>query len=714
MVLGFDGVDPDVVERYFADGDLPNLKRLAEMGSFSALGTTNPAESPVSWAAFSIGANPGKTGIFDFLYRIPDTYVPDIALVRRGTYELGTGLRVCFSAVAGTLGAMLLLVAGLPFRRRLGRRGILLPPLAGLLLAGGGTFTVFQLYIPRSIPRALPARQGTPFWESAGDSGMHCSILQVPVTFPAAGFSGGRLVTGLGTPDVRQTWGTFSIYAERFPEEEELSDPGNSVDPRVRLEGFGDSVTGGKLIQVEFPSGPQAQVETILHGPRDFTRGDRDFEEHPELPREICPPLHIAIDREQERATFRVGGREVSARAGGWTEWLEVDFRLNPIIALEGIVRFRVRSVDPFYAYGSPVNFHPAKPPFIVPLSAPAGFSREVTERTGQLHETVGWAIATNPLKDELISEEEFLEDLYFTLGRRWRIIEKELERDDWRLVVGVMLAPDRVQHMFWHTIDPGHPLHDPGAPESVRNAIRDVYREMDRIVGVVMERHLDERTDLWVISDHGFASFRKGVHVNSWLVEEGYMTLIDPAERRRGRLTDIFEQAPFANVDWSRTRAYSLGLGKIYLNRLGREPEGTVETPEEAEAITDEIIDRLEALRDPETGARVVERVYRSDEIFSGPHLDEAGDLVIGFAEGYRVSWDTAAGKAPPGIVETNLNKWSGAHCSVDPSVVPGFLVTNRKVTVGDPAIVDVARTILGILGVSPPREMEGRDLLR
>lgn len=728
IVLGFDGVDPDLVREYIADGDLPHLARLSELGTLDDLGTTNPAESPVSWASFAVGGNPGRTNIFDFLYRLPESYQPDIALAVRNEYEVTNSIRIGLTLGVALAAGLLIGVFVFVIRKTIES---LAPPtsrvhratrlfhariwgsiatVAVAILVG----VVLFRFVPDRLPYAGLARQGTAFWEHVGESGKTSSILQVPVTFPALGYPNGRLLTGLGTPDVRASWGTFAIYASRFPSE--VNDPVNRIPDRLAAVGTADSVTGGKLVHLLLPSDPAEEIETFLYGPDDFTRSDEFRRDNPQTPTELRPPLFIQRDPERGIARFRVGERTVEAPVGGWTDWLLVDYELNPLITIRGMVRFYVRSIAPdLYVYASPINFDPTSPPPLVPLSAPRGFSNAVTRRLGQRHETVGWAIATNPLKDELIDEEEFLQDLEFSFARRWSIIESELAQEDWSLLVGVMLAPDRVQHMFWRYLDPEHPRHDPDAPPRFRDAIRNVYRRMDAIVGQVMDQYLDDRTDLFVISDHGFASYRKGVHLNSWLVQEGFMTLRDPGRRDRGKLADVTRgSGAFANVDWSRTRAYSLGLGKIYLNRLGREPRGVIEDDEEADRVAREIIEKLEALTDPDSGERVVHAVYRREDIYRGPYVEHAGDLVVGFRKGYRVSWDTAAGQAPEGIFELNLNNWCGAHCSVDPSLVAGFIATNRALEITDPSIIDLARTILGRLGLPVPDDVEGRDLLK
>ena len=719
VILGFDGVDPRLMRRFMDEGHLPRLKALAEGGTFDELGAANPAQSPVSWASFSVGANPGKTGIFDFLYRVPDTYIPDIALVERGEKELlasDAGRRALAAAIGIALAALLMLLLWWPSRAVFGRRWRPLGlTVLGASVAIGVAWFLLGLMakeLPRSIPFPKARRHGTPFWQAAGHAGHSSCVLQVPVTFPAQPYPNGKLLTGLGTPDLRGTWGTFAVYAESFPET--WTDPVNELGRGLYIDGVTDSVTGGKVVHVEFGDDVD-RAETELFGPKNFTLTDEDRERIPPQPDEVRPKLTIVRDRVNKRATLTVGARSLVVKEGEWSDWLDVDFPMNRLIAPKGIVRFRLRSVEPFYLYASPINIHPQEPPPVAPISAPPGYCADLVRDSGGYFETLGWAIATNPLKDELINEDEFLEDLHYSYDTRWKVIRSQLAKQpDTRLFLGVMLAPDRAQHMFWRYIDPRHPGYRADAPARYRDAILETYRKMDRIVGETLDDFVTEETDLWVVSDHGFASFRKGFHINSWLVDNGFMTLKDPSVRERGKVADLGLASPFSNVDWSRTKAYSMGLGMVFLNRRGREPQGIIETPEEAERVRREIISGLEAYRDPDDGERVIRKVYRREDIFSGPYADQASDLVLGFEDGYRVSWDSAAGRVPPGVVENNLNKWSGDHCSVDPTLVPGIVVTNRKLTHDDPVITDVARTVLLALGVEPPEGMEGRDLLR
>ena len=167
--------------------------------------------------------------------------------------------------------------------------------------------------------------------------------------------------------------------------------------------------------------------------------------------------------------------------------------------------------------------------------------------------------------------------------------------------------------------------------------------------------------------------------------------------------------------VDWSRTRAYAVGFGGIYVNQKGREAKGIVAPGPDAEALKARIAADLATWKDPQDLAPVIRKVYRREEILRGPYMDQAPDLFIGFELGYRASWKTAMGAVPPGLLEDNLKKWSGDHL-FDPALVPGVFFTNRKVLRDDAAIADITPTILKAAGFSTTEveafDFDGRPL--
>jgi predicted AlkP superfamily phosphohydrolase/phosphomutase len=226
--------------------------------------------------------------------------------------------------------------------------------------------------------------------------------------------------------------------------------------------------------------------------------------------------------------------------------------------------------------------------------------------------------------------------------------------------------------------------------------------------------KRLDPGTPLLIVSDHGFHSWRKAVNLNTWLVQQGYMVLQgqQPGEKK---LDDLFGGGEFwENVDWSRTRAYAMGIGQIYFNLRGREAHGIVSPGAEAKLLADELAAKLLTMTDPEDGAPIIRNVYKRDDIYSGEYLDNASELQVGMEEGYRVSWQTTLGGSPPGIVYANMKKWSADHGGYDFATTAGVLITNRRLTSPTPSIMDVAPTVLKYFGLSVPDTLDGKPLFQ
>lgn len=256
---------------------------------------------------------------------------------------------------------------------------------------------------------------------------------------------------------------------------------------------------------------------------------------------------------------------------------------------------------------------------------------------------------------------------------------------------------------MFWRFQDPLSPGYDERAAAAYGNVIQRCYQKMDEILGWVMSNIGDDAV-LIVLSDHGFGSFHRSVHLNSWLRENGYLVLKDNSS---GYGKEFFE-----DVDWSRTRAYALGFGGIYVNQQGREGQGIVGRGEEKEKLKKKISDELYGWYDSGKQRLIVKQVYDSAEIFSGPYEKDAPDLFVGLNEGYRASWQTALGACPEDTVEDNLKPWSGDHL-FDPAVVPGIFFVNRKAELRNPGIIDAVPTILKLLDINEKVKFDGKPLL-
>ncbi|GAB4125215.1 MAG: hypothetical protein Kow001_21630 [Acidobacteriota bacterium] len=629
VVLGFDGVDPDLVRQWI--DHLPHLRELAETGTLTELGTTNPPESPVAWASFATGVNPGKHGIFDFLRRDPHTYFPDIGLVEVERPK-------------------------------------------------------FMFGIPLSRPKLTNNRKGLTFWKHLDQNGVSTINLRMPLEFPAEKLDRGVTWSGLGVPDLRGTWGTYFYLASDLTQWD-----------------LQNTEFGGRLIRLEFDEQDTAQV--TLDGPID-PRSDTY--------RRLPLPVEIRRHgRPPDAVTIGIQDQEQTVSEGQWSDWFKFRFSVGPLVTMRGVSRFYVLETYPeTRIYLMPISLDPDQPPLA--LSTPAGFTSQLVEELG-FFKTLGWIHETWGLNEEQIDEGVFLEDLFRNMDNLEKALLIQLDRDRASLYSAVFTATDSVSHMFFRLLDPQHPRYDPQLARQYGDAILRVYRRMDEIIGAVRSR-LGPDDLLLVVSDHGFHSWRKEFNTNTWLVRNGFMALRSQdaaGEEGMKKLDDMFSGGSFfPNVDWSKTQAYSLGLGHIYLNLRGREGQGVVEPGEAAHRLAQEIREKILQFRDPDTGEPVVQGAYLRDEIYTGSELEHAGDIQLTFYSGYRTSWQTALGAVPEDIVVANLKKWSGDHCASDFSDTAGIFVSNRRLTGSGARIIDIAPTIYQVFGVPLPEDLDGRPL--
>jgi predicted AlkP superfamily phosphohydrolase/phosphomutase len=363
-------------------------------------------------------------------------------------------------------------------------------------------------------------------------------------------------------------------------------------------------------------------------------------------------------------------------------------------------VRFYLPSVDPLELYASPVNFDPDTPMF--DISSPFHYAGDIQREIGAFY-TTGMVEDHTGLNNGRFGEAAFLAQCDEVMEERERMLMLELEKMKEGFLYCLFDTPDRVQHMFWRFRDAAHPANAALGGGDWGCVIDDYYARCDAVIGRVMARAGDD-TLLIVLSDHGFNAFRRGLHLNSWLRDQGYLAVKPGAE-------DAGEEDFLRQVDWSRTKAYALGLGSMYLNLGGREANGIV-SPDDAPALAREIAGRLTGLVDPASGDVAVRRVVTRDDVYRGAFAGESPDLVVGFGEGYRSSWATGLGGVPRELFEDNTKRWSGDHI-IDPSLVPGVLFMNRPFDASAPRLIDMAPTILSTLGVAPAPTMEGRTLL-
>ena len=682
IILGFDGADARLTEKWMDAGLLPNLARLRDEGTYSPLGTTTPPQTPVSWSTFATGLNPGRTEIFDFLRRDLDTYQPDFAMFDLGSKKVlwGKNNHYLIALVVLVLAGLVGLVFGAVARRP--SRGLLVGGSVGLLLALAAVFLARDV-LPYRRPTVVNKRQGDTFWEVAGRNGIRSKVVRVPATFPPRAYDLGHILAGLGVPDIRGTFGTFTFYTtETIPDQ---------VDENTEM--------GGKIIQVSFLND---ESDSYVFGPR-----NQLFDSPPE----IQPAVHFRVDRAADppAVTVSTQGQTETIPLGGWSRWFTLEFRFSSLVSLYGIARFHLVSVEPFGLYMSSINLDPRQPP--VPVSQPPSFSRELAKRFG-VYKTLGWSMDTWALNEMRIDEKTFLEDVYSTEGKFAEIMHGLLDDGDYRLYVHVFELTDRVAHVFWRYLDPEHPAYDPVTAPQYKDAVLDAYRFMDREVGQALQR-MGPDDVLLVLSDHGFHTWHKSVNYNTWLVKNGYMVLKDDRADSQKKLEDLFGRGQFwPNVDWKRTKAYALGLGDVYLNVKGREAQGIVEPGAEYDRIRDRLQADLEAWVDPETGDHPVRRAHKREEIYNGFDPDLIPDLLLGNNPKYRVSWQTSLGGIPPQLMQVNNRKWSGDHCSLDAEITKGIFFSNRRYVVDRPTVMDFFPTVMRFFGIPLPEGLDGRAL--
>jgi len=618
IVLGLDGLDPVLTQRYMDEGLLPNFKKLADEGSFKPLQTACPSMSPVAWSTFATGVDASRHNIFDFLGRDEKTYFPILSSTRISNPEKSIKL---------------------------------------------GKFT-----IPVGKPSIRLMRKSKTFWSVLDDCYVPCHVLRVPITFPPEKMKNGVILSAMCTPDLRGSQGSFTMFTT--DSEKVGAYTGGTL---LLVERDGDTVRG-KIPGPPSPFNPEAGEMTV--------------------------PFTATIDESSEAVSFDFGGNEVTLSAREYSDWLTIEFNAGLGVKVKGIVKLYVTQINPhFELYVTPINIDPDSP--AMPISDPSMFSQYLAKLQGR-YATLGLAEDTWALNERMIDETAFLEQTYAIHEEREKMFFNSLKKNRSGLTVVVFDSTDRIQHMFMRYMDPSNPANRGKDTTLHARAIEELYVKMDGLLARVME-HVDDKTLLCVVSDHGFKQFKRGVNINTWALENGYMKV-------KGGGSAIGEY--LRGVDWSQTRIYQLGLSGIYINKKGRESRGLVRS-DEYKALKKEIVEKLEGLRDPDTGEVAITSVYDTKEIMSGPYADGAPDLIIGYNVGYRASWDAAVGKSSEAVLEDNLKSWSGDHC-IDYKLVPGVLFTNRKVVADRPGLIDMGPSILDLFGVKVPDFMMGRSIFR
>ena len=633
IVLGIDGMDPKYLQRYMDEGILPNFQQLVAEGDFRPLQTSMPPLSPVAWSNFITGMDPGGHGLFDFLHRDPATFEP-------------------YNPIAG-------------------------------VTPTGRTIAFGSWEIPLSGGEAELLRKGPALWELLEDAGVPTTVFRMPVNYPPVE-AGGKSVSGMGTPDILGTSGTYSFYTDYPPENL------NDLTGAAQLV---DVVNGRVSAQLVGPPNSLRRFPKNDGRPR---QADAEIEyENPDL----TADFEVHLDYDAGAAKLIVQDTEFILNEGEWSDWVSVNFEAVPFLVNVGAsARFYLQQMQPdFRLYVTPLQIDPANP--ALPISTPDDWTRELSDAIGRFY-TEELPEDTDAFLDGVFSAQDFWDQSQFIFRERRRALDYMLDTFDEGLLFFYFSSVDQGSHMLYHFQDPDHPGY---TEDTLVTGMRTLYEEMDEALGRVLEE-VDERTTLIVMSDHGFSPFYWGVNLNSWLVEKGYVALRDPS--RQGELP------LFLNVDWNRTTAYALGLQGLYVNLRGRDVNGTVSPGAEYDRLLDRLEEDLLAMEDPRNGRKPVRLAFRTRDEWHGDELEHAPDIVVGYDWGYRTTWESVLGEFPRETFIDNLEAWSGDHQN-DYRLVPGVLLTNREIALAEPALYDVTVAVLDEFGLAPTAEMIGEDAL-
>lgn len=459
----------------------------------------------------------------------------------------------------------------------------------------------------------IPPYTTKTFFEEAADMGYPATALWWPAMFPARPQLPVMTLPGLGAPDIRGQLGVGTFFSSEEETKEKTT--------VVRLVS-----TGKKRYSADLP-GPQTPGQ--------------------EGPRTISLPIKIDVV-DQQNARITIDSQQIELHLGEWSEIIELRFKAGVLFNIYAITRFIAVSLgDVVQIYALPLQIHPLHSTWHYASST--SFSKKLWKEVGP-YLTLGWPQDTTGLGDGCISDDQFLDLCQKIFDRRIQILAYLMKDFHEGVLASIFDDLDRVQHMFFH---------------NRMDVVQDWYQRLDRFVG-----EINSRVDGWtgkyrylILSDHGFSDFRRKVHLNRWLLDNGYLVIKDNGKDLNA-------------VDWSRTVAYAVGLNSIYLNIAGREGQGRV-SADQVENLLSEIKSKLLDWKDSGQ-VPIIQKIRLKHEIFNGPYTRFGPDLVVGYAPGYRASAETGLGKVPAISLEPNTDHWGADHC-MDSDVVPGVIFANR-----------------------------------
>lgn len=512
--------------------------------------------------------------------------------------------------------------------------------------------------------------KGTPFWKTLSDDDVFVSAIHWPVTFPAEDISGDMLA-GLGTPDIRGFLNGYIRYTSKKIDPSTSSGQANPEQDRI--------------VSVENSNG---QVQSELQGP---------YKTSGEI---LTEPFVVQI-ADENSASLVAGGNSYPLKKGEWSDWISVRFKQGFGRNADAIFKVYAESFGPeFDIFATSLQFDPGNPG--VKISSPEDYVKTLSAEIGKFY-TLGMPEDAKAVNDLNLSEDA-LEKQIDEIGAErekmfWAEYKKMIAKGSGVLSF-VFDETDRAEHIFY---DQEIGMEN-GKVKSVGDFLEKVYTDKDKFLGEILEK-LPEDTALMVVSDHGFEKFKRAVNLNSWLLENGYLAL-------KPGITADNAGALYKNVDWEKTRAYSFGYVSININVKGREKYGAVEAGGK-DALADEIIGKLKQFKDPQNGEIIPDKVFKKDELYSGPYIDEAGDIIVGFKPPYRIDWENPVGGFSKEAVSDNTRPWQADHI-FSPSFVPGIFFSNFKINVENPRVLDIAPTVFDLLQHKTPDDYDGKSLIK
>lgn len=502
--------------------------------------------------------------------------------------------------------------------------------------------------LPLSGSRVVSLRKGKAFWQILSEHDIPVTIIHMPTNYPP--IETGHAIAGMGMPDLQGTQGTFAFYTD---------------DP----EELDRTVAGGRIAKVTLQDG---HAVLSIAGPPDSLRKDQ---------RIAAANLTVDVDPDRLFARLEINGQTAIVREGEWSDWLAADFTLIPhLVSSRGMFRVFAKQLHPlFQLYITPINVDPFSP--VLPLSAPVSYSKTIAEETGRFF-TLGIPEDTAALRQGVFTLPQFLSQTHLVFQDERKLLRYSLRHFDGGLLFFYFSTVDENSHMLWGKHEP---------------ELLKIYQDVDACLGEVMRNEPDAQ--LIVMSDHGFTTFDRAVNLNTWLYRRGFLALnASPAE-----------DTNLASADWPGTEAYAFGLNGLYLNLAGREKHGSIEPGPRRDATLANLREQLLAFRDPESGKQVIETVDLTNATTANARV--APDLIVGYAPGYRASWQTALGGVPAPLIYDNTDAWIGDHC-INAADVPGILFTNGPAANPNPGLRDVTVSVLHAFGVKADAQMPGRSI--